>query len=156
MSEIKHTPTPWVAGWGEGLTGPTTPARPVTVGGADWDYEPVSFGYETIAICPNQVSPWSLRNEAKGTGKANAAFIVTAVNAYDKQRALIETLNAALLAMTSWLMVVSDHLELDPEETRVNVRVIGPDGSRDFASRSLLEITEQATIALEAAKEITQ
>lgn len=54
MSEKTFTPGPWESGWGNGLTGPTTPAVTPFCGGIDWDYEPVRSGEETIAVCPAQ------------------------------------------------------------------------------------------------------
>lgn len=51
MSESKQQ---WEAGWGGGLTGPTTPGFGVFCGGRDWPFTPVHCGMETIAVCPQQ------------------------------------------------------------------------------------------------------
>lgn len=70
----KHTPGPWHCGWGDGLTGPTTPAIDgPTVAGDRWDYTPVRKGTETLAICPNQVDFG--RTPVEGSSEANARLI---------------------------------------------------------------------------------
>lgn len=93
-----HTKLPWILGWGEGLTGPTTPAVDSPVcGGHDWPFQVISKGKHTIAICPAQppkdwmAGPFS---PVPGTDKANAAFIVKACNNHEK---LIEALEDIIL-----------------------------------------------------------
>ena len=55
MSKLKHTPGPWVNGYGDGVTGPTCPsALGPTCAGNEWDYTVVSKNMETIAIIPKQ------------------------------------------------------------------------------------------------------
>ena len=51
-----HTPGPWNIGWGNGLTGPTTPSvsGPCVDGGLP--FIPVHSGRDTIAIVPQQRS----------------------------------------------------------------------------------------------------
>ena len=91
----KHTATPWVNGWGNGLTGPNTPNMSgVTVSESlrrqeygdgrlsydEWcEHIPISLGDDTLAVVvgPNR--------------EANAAFIVQAVNCHDE---LVERLRA--------------------------------------------------------------
>lgn len=68
MSEIEHTPTPWELSRSTGNAFPYVITYPEGDGNC-LDYQ------------------WS---------EANVEFIITAVNAYDKHRALIETLTAAL------------------------------------------------------------
>ncbi len=78
MSEIRHTPTPWR----------TTKRQPNVIcneGGDKW------IARATIGHSP---SPRFIGDA--DFAAANAAFIVTAVNAYDKHRSLIETLVVAL------------------------------------------------------------
>lgn len=80
----EHTKTPWVFGWGDGLTGPTTRnALGATVSGPDRSAFPVSVGTETIALCPDQreTSMFGDRSILLESGKANARRIVAAVNA---------------------------------------------------------------------------
>jgi hypothetical protein len=64
----------WIEGWGEGLTGPTTPSVMGPCCKKDWKFHVVSLGDETIAICPNQRDPISGK-ELPGTGKINAGVI---------------------------------------------------------------------------------
>lgn len=75
----QHTPGPWFAGYGEGLTGPTTPsfAGPCC-GGKNWGYEPVRCGDRTIAICPNQEAAALRISDIKGSAAANARLIAAA------------------------------------------------------------------------------
>lgn len=87
MTEVKHTPGPWVVGWGDGLTGPTTPNDPV-VAGRSWECVPVSQGMETIAIVPNQATGYFSLDEAKGTGRANARLIAAAPDLLEALREL--------------------------------------------------------------------
>jgi len=55
MKKLKHTPGPWVKGYGDGVTGPTCPsALGPTCAGNEWDYTVVSKNMETIAIIPKQ------------------------------------------------------------------------------------------------------
>lgn len=71
----QHTPGPWTAGWGCGLTGPTTPVlRPFC--GHEWKFTPVSKGRETIAVCPAQESH-------DGDHAANARLIASSPRMYD-------------------------------------------------------------------------
>lgn len=75
MSETKRNG--WKAGYGNGLTGPTTPnlAGPV-VGGKKWGVGIVSRGAETIAICPNQATFGGA--EILGSGEEHARLIAAA------------------------------------------------------------------------------
>jgi len=50
--ETTHTPRKWEIGWGNGLTGPTTPSADGPCCGEDRAYVPISKGKETIAIIP--------------------------------------------------------------------------------------------------------
>jgi hypothetical protein len=59
-----------------------------------------------------------------------------------------EPLRDALEAMRTWLGVVADHLDLDPDMTRITINAVGPDGKREVAARSLRSILEQADAAL--------
>lgn len=82
MTMNAHTPTPWNFGNPTGVTGPTVASiEGPTVAGRDWGFEIVTQGYETLCICPNQGI--NLHSEVEGSGSANAAFIVRAVNAYE-------------------------------------------------------------------------
>lgn len=68
----KHTELPFINGWGNGLTGPTTPScGAVVCGGKDWPHTVISKNEETIAIIPKQKD---------GIMEENAAFIVKAAN----------------------------------------------------------------------------
>lgn len=79
MSKSKHTPGPWVAGWGRGLTGPTTPSvGGACCGGKGWETFPVSRGTETIAICPVQTQGFGYRDKIVGSAQANASLIAAA------------------------------------------------------------------------------
>jgi hypothetical protein len=49
MKEFKGTRGDWVNGWGEGLTGPTTPRYPNPTADDNREYTPISIGKETIA-----------------------------------------------------------------------------------------------------------
>ena len=51
--EFKGTKGEWVNGWGEGLTGVTTPRMSPTVDD-NREYTPISIGEETIAIVIQQ------------------------------------------------------------------------------------------------------
>lgn len=75
MSEIKHTPTPWVF----------DPTLPTGI------YSDDATGSRIATTGENKLVGSDPKED-----KANAAFIVTAANAYDKHRALIETLTNAL------------------------------------------------------------
>lgn len=87
-----HTPTPWSLGNLIGVTGPTTASVDgPTVCGRDRKYEIVTCGMDTIAICPNQGDSGS---EAHGSGKANAALIVEAVNSHAALAARVSELEA--------------------------------------------------------------
>ena len=87
---MSHTKGKWVNGYGQGVTGPSTPVSSPTVGeavkyddwvgaGEDYDNYPqpnhtiISVGKETVAIIPL----------CRGDGEANAQRIVTAVNSHD-------------------------------------------------------------------------
>lgn len=53
MSDTKHTPEKWIVGYGQGLTGPTTPNSHEGPFCRDsWPFEVVSFGTQTVAILP--------------------------------------------------------------------------------------------------------
>ena len=54
MKEFKGTKGEWVNGWGEGLTGPTTPRYPNPTADDNREYTPISKGEETIAIIIQQ------------------------------------------------------------------------------------------------------
>jgi len=96
----KHTPTPWVNGYGEGITGPTTPAigGPTVSEQIDHDKwskaenkkkHPYPYGYHTViskgmatvAIIPTLPDPKSEISQEEG--KANAEFITRACNSHD-------------------------------------------------------------------------
>jgi hypothetical protein len=73
---IKHTPGPWVAGWNNGKTGPTTPVESPCV--ADqWKYTVVGYGTETVAIVVKQ------DGRRRGDFNANASLIAAAPELYD-------------------------------------------------------------------------
>lgn len=75
----KVTPGPWISGWGDGLTGPTTASvSGPSCGGKDWSFHPVSVGMETVAICPNQRLDGAGRDQVAGSGEANAQLIAEA------------------------------------------------------------------------------
>lgn len=97
----KHTPGPWVSGWGKGLTGPTYKnIDGATVAGPDWYSHPVSREGETIAICPNQVSDYG-PEQVDGSGEANARLIAAAPEMYE-----------ALIVLTGALAVHAPHLQI--------------------------------------------
>lgn len=80
----KHSELPWTLGWGEGLTGPTTPSvHGPTVAGRNYPYSVISQGYRAIAIVPQQ----------DDKTENNAALIVRAVNAH---QSLIDALESLL------------------------------------------------------------
>ena len=54
MKEFKGTKGDWVNGWGDGLTGPTTPRCPNPTADDDRKYMPISIGEQTIAIVVQQ------------------------------------------------------------------------------------------------------
>lgn len=54
----------------------------------------------------------------------------------------------ALEAMRTWIGVVAEHLDLDPDATKVSINAVGPDGKRELAGRSLRSICDQADLAL--------
>lgn len=78
-----HTPTPWRLGYSaSGITGPSTPIiSGPCCGGREWPYEIITKGQETLCIVPAQSAFGSGRRD--GSEKANAAFIVRAVNCHD-------------------------------------------------------------------------
>ena len=70
MNKLKHTPGPWVNGYGDGVTGPTCPsALGPTCAGYEWDYTVVSKNMEVISIIPKQEN---------GIMEANARLIAAA------------------------------------------------------------------------------
>lgn len=91
MSKSKHTSGPWVNGYGNGLTGPTTPVisgptvgeaiakRGWTEGKRDYPYSmhiPISKGFQTIAIVPTmEILEDEITNEQC---EANARLIAAA------------------------------------------------------------------------------
>ncbi|MCP5019631.1 MAG: hypothetical protein GY938_30760 [Ketobacter sp.] len=115
MNEQRHTPGPWVNGYGNGLTGPTTPTGHPTCGeavkfhyycehhesGAEYpksqhaeypksQHTVVSKGIETVAIIPlNGMG-------GKAGGEANAEFIVRACNAHADLLKALEDLQEAV------------------------------------------------------------
>lgn len=70
-TKSKQAKREWGAGWGTGLTGPTTPAVSPVCSGKDWPYTPVHCGMETIAICPEQEG-------CPGSGEKHARLIAAA------------------------------------------------------------------------------
>jgi hypothetical protein len=85
MSEF--TKGPWVSGYGEGITGPTTPTlHGPCCAGEKYPYDVVSKGTETIAIIPR---PCSMDGEMK----ANADLISAAPDMY---KALEESIKAMI------------------------------------------------------------
>ena len=72
MKEFKGTKGEWVNGWGEGLTGPTTPRYPNPTADDNREYTPISIGKETIAIIIQQ------ENNKIEELKANAKIIAAA------------------------------------------------------------------------------
>ncbi|MGN7750601.1 hypothetical protein [Sinorhizobium sp. 22678] len=70
----------WVVGWGNGVSGPTTPSIDgPTVAGRQWEFGIVTMGIETIAIFPNQVDR-TTGEQIHGSGDETAAIVVRAVN----------------------------------------------------------------------------
>ena len=106
----EHTPVPWAVGYGDGLTGPTTPTMQPFCGGEKWPYLPISVGRETIALVPEQVISPLDRHKANQMD-ANAAFIVRAVNAHDDLLADMEELTAYAL-LTALTNLVPNTLEV--------------------------------------------
>ena len=71
MKEFKGTRGEWSKGWGEGLTGPTTPrTSPIVDEGRE--YTPIANGKETIAIVIKQ------ENDSFEELEANAKLIAAA------------------------------------------------------------------------------
>ena len=68
--EFKGTKGEWSKGWGDGLTGPTTPNRPTVEEGRE--YIPIANGMETIAIVIKQ------ENNSINELEANAKIIEAA------------------------------------------------------------------------------
>ena len=81
--EFKGTKGEWVNGWGEGLTGVTTPRMSPTVDD-NREYTPISIGEETIAIVIQQ------ENNKIEELNANAKLIAAAP---DLLKALQDLLN---------------------------------------------------------------
>lgn len=69
---MKHTEGEWVNGWGNGLTGPTTPRAGSPTVDNDRKFIPISIGRETIAIVIEQI------NNSKEELEANAKLIAGA------------------------------------------------------------------------------
>lgn len=94
----KTTPTPWTFGNPTGITGPTVASiNGPTVAGRKWGHEIVTRGYETLCICPNQGI--DQHSKIEGSGAANAALIVRAVNSH---AALVKALEAAKVQFAFW------------------------------------------------------
>lgn len=73
MGNFKHTPGPWVNGYGNGLTGPTTISKNPTVSGEELDYVPISKNKETIGCVVQQDNKNGVEEM-----RANAALIASA------------------------------------------------------------------------------
>ena len=71
MKEFKGTKGEWIKGWGEGLTGPTTPRTKPTVDGGR-EYIPIANGMATIAIVIKQ------ENDSISELESNAKLIAAA------------------------------------------------------------------------------
>lgn len=112
----KHTPGPWFAGYGEGLTGPTTPsfAGPCC-GGKNWGYEPVRCGDRTIAICPNQEAATLRISDIKGSAAANARLIAASPRLCDFVNERAEQGDAEALNLLIECGLYDDSIE-DEEE----------------------------------------
>lgn len=85
----------WVAGWGDGITGPTCPSSKPLVDEAR-KFGIVSCEKSVIAICPDQLPDLSW-DDVDGRGRTTAEFIVEAVKAYEPNKELIEKLKKALM-----------------------------------------------------------
>lgn len=68
-----------IAGWGSGLTGPTTPSDRPTVA-KDWNYIPVSKGTETLCIVIRQ------EKETIDSMNRRAEFIANSLNLFNKTK----------------------------------------------------------------------
>ena len=71
MEEFKGTKGEWIKGWGEGLTGPTTPRTDPTVDEGR-EYIPIANGMATIAIVIKQ------ENDSISELESNAKLIAAA------------------------------------------------------------------------------
>lgn len=79
---MKFTPGPWTKGYGDGVTGPTTPSvAGACCGGRCQPYTIVSKNRETIAIIPQQED---------GIMDANARLIAAAPTMYEELKEICE------------------------------------------------------------------
>jgi hypothetical protein len=74
----QHTPGPWSVGWQQGKCGATCPGSRPFVGGEEWPFELVGYGYETIAIVPKQAEGDRFTVVRGGAYEANARLIAAA------------------------------------------------------------------------------
>lgn len=74
MDKPKHSPEPWEAGWGRGVTGATCPTGAPFCGGRKWPFTIIRKGFEVLAVLPMQ-------EDQTESHEANAARIVACVNA---------------------------------------------------------------------------
>ena len=86
MKEFKGTKGKWVNGWGEGLTGPTTPKNNPTADD-NRKYTPISKGEETIAIVIQQ------ENNKIEELNANAKLIAAAPELLDALQRVEKAIN---------------------------------------------------------------
>ena len=83
MKEFKGTKGEWVKGWGEGLTGPTTPRTDPTVDEGR-EYIPIANGMATIAIVIKQ------ENDSISELESNAKLIASAPELLKESMKLIQ------------------------------------------------------------------
>jgi hypothetical protein len=110
MKEFKGTKGDWVNGWGEGLTGPTTPRYPNPTADDNREYTPISIGKETIAIIIQQ------ENNKIEELKANAKLIAAAPVLLKESMKLIQQIKMSNYIEVNGHNIKNNKALLDLEE----------------------------------------